>query len=107
MEHTIEAQDHINETAAIRSQRKSMKMILLFVLALVIVLFVLGMRLRVKNRDYAAEEARLTAILAEEQDRAQEIDELEEYVKTDAYAEEVVRKKLGLAYRNEILFRAE
>ena len=35
------------------------------------------------------------------------IDELEEYVGTDEYIEDIAKEKLGLVYPNEILFEAE
>ena len=45
--------------------------------------------------------------LEAQEERADEIDELEEYVGTDKYVEDVAKDKLGLAYPNEILFEAE
>ena len=45
--------------------------------------------------------------LEQEELRAEEIDELEEYVGTDEYVEDVAKEKLGLVYPNEILFEAE
>ena len=45
--------------------------------------------------------------LEQEELRAEEIDELEEYVGRDEYVEDVAKEKLGLVYPNEILFEAE
>ena len=42
-----------------------------------------------------------------ERQRAEEIDDLEDYVGTDEYVEDVAKDKLGLVYPNEILFEAE
>ena len=45
--------------------------------------------------------------IEEEKARAKEIDELEKYVSTDEYVEEVAKDKLGLVHENEIIFKAE
>ena len=86
----------------------------LSMIAIAAVIFVLGATLSVasislhaKNKDYMAQEAELEAQIQDERDRAEEIDELEEYVGTDEYVEDVAKEKLGLVYPNEILFEAE
>ena len=45
--------------------------------------------------------------IAEEKERTAEIDSLKTYMKTDAYAEEVAREKLGLVKPDEIVFEEE
>lgn len=45
--------------------------------------------------------------IADEQERTREIDDLKEYMKTDEYAEEVAREKLGLVKKNEIVLKAQ
>ena len=60
-----------------------------------------------KNKEYMAQEAELEAQIEAEANRAEEIDELEKYVGTDEYVEDVAKEKLGLVYPNEILFEAE
>lgn len=45
--------------------------------------------------------------LEEEQDRALDIKNLEAYVQTKKYIEEVAREKLGLVYEYEILFKCD
>ncbi len=86
----------------------------LSMIAIAAVIFVLGATLSVasislhaKNKEYMAQEAELEAQIQDERDRAEEIDELEEYVGTDEYVEDVAKEKLGLVYPNEILFEAE
>ncbi len=86
----------------------------LSMIAIAAVIFVLGATLSVasislhaKNKDYMAQEAELEAQIQDERDRAEEINELEEYVGTDEYVEDVAKEKLGLVYPNEILFEAE
>lgn len=77
------------------------------VVMLAVVLSVGSISLRRKNEAYKEQEAKLEAQLEEEQARAEEIDELEEYVGTDEYIEDVAKEKLGLVYPNEILFEAK
>ena len=45
--------------------------------------------------------------LQNEEMRAEEIEELEDYVGTKEYIEDVAKDKLGLVHPNEILFEAE
>lgn len=64
-----------------------------------------GIRLKAKNRGYAKEVARLESQIEDESQRAQEIEDLQEYMKTDEYIEDVARDKLGLVYEGETVFR--
>ena len=70
-------------------------------------LSVASISLHAKNKEYMAQEAELEAQIEAETNRAEEIDELEKYVGTDEYVEDVAKEKLGLVYPNEILFEAE
>ena len=72
-----------------------------------ITLSVASISLNAKNQEYKAQEAELEKQLEAEKTRSEEIDELEEYVGTDEYVEDVAKDKLGLVYPNEILFEAE
>lgn len=54
---------------------------------------------------YESQETALNENIEEEQERTEEIDELKEYMKTDEYAEEVARERLGLVKDNEIVFQ--
>ncbi len=54
---------------------------------------------------YSAQETALNEKIEEEQKRTEEIDELKEYMRTDDYAEEVARERLGLVKDNEIVFQ--
>lgn len=58
----------------------------------------------------AAYEARTEVLnnsIEEEKARTEQIDELRRYMKTDAYAEDVARDRLGLVKENEIIFIEE
>lgn len=77
------------------------------IIVLAITLSVASISLNAKNEEYKAQEAELKKQLEAEKARSEEIDELEEYVGTDEYVEDVAKDKLGLVYPNEILFEAE
>ena len=42
-----------------------------------------------------------------EKERSKEIKELDKYVGTDKYVEDVAKEKLGLVHNNEIIFKAK
>ena len=74
-----------------------------FVLVLLIcVLTVNAVTLQAKNKDYKQQEAELKAQISEQKERAKEVKEYEEYVKTDEYIKEVAEEKLGLVDPDEI-----
>ena len=52
-------------------------------------------------------DAHAMAQISEEEMRKKEIEDLEAYVGTDEYVEDVAKDKLGLVYPDEILFEAE
>ena len=95
-----------------RAKRQLQHKLSMFVIAAVILvlgatLSVASISLQAKNKEYMAQEAELEAQIEAEANRAEEIDELEKYVGTDEYVEDVAKEKLGLVYPNEILFEAE
>lgn len=49
----------------------------------------------------------LNAQIAEEEERSEEIKNLEAYVQTKRYIEDVAREKLGLVYEDEIILQQE
>ena len=77
------------------------------VLMLMVILGVGSISLHEKNRNYKAQEAQLQEQIAAEMARAEEIAELEAYVGSDQYVEDVAKEKLGLINPNEIIFKAE
>ncbi len=93
---------------AIRNRKRnrvSMFAIGCVVSMLLAILVVQGNSLKNQLAMYDEKEAALKEKIEEEQARTEEIDELKEYMKTDAYAEEVAREKLGLVKDNEIVFQ--
>ena len=61
-----------------------------------------GVSLRAKEKDYLAQKQ-----IEEEKARSQEIDDMEAYVGTDEYVEEIAKEKLGLVNKNEIILKAK
>ena len=90
-----------------RGHRQSVFAIIAVLVVLVAVVSVNAMTLRAKEKSYQAQEIELAQQIEEEKARAKEIDELEKYVGTDEYVEEVAKDKLGLVHENEIIFKAE
>lgn len=77
------------------------------IVLLAIIVSVACVPLHKKNNRLKAQEATLEEQLQEQDARAEEIEELEDYVGTDEYVEDVAKEKLGLINENEILFQAE
>ena len=77
------------------------------VILLIAVVSANSVTLRAKEKAYRAQEQELEEQIEQEKARASEIDDLEGYVGTDEYIEEVAREKLGLVYQNEIIFKAK
>lgn len=92
-----------------RSQRhkRSIIGICAVILLLVAVVSVNSITLRAKNKSYIAQETELKEQIQEEKDREAEIEDLESYVSTDEYIEQVAKDKLGLVHENEIIFKAK
>ena len=85
--------------------RRSILMICAVLVCMTVMLAVGSMRLQAKNAQYKAQEAELQEQIREQEDRAKEIDEFEEYVKTDDYIKEMAEDRLNLFDPNEIVFK--
>lgn len=94
-----------------RRRRLQHKLSILLISGVVVVLGITlwgaSFSLHAKRQEYKAQETELEKQLEEQATRSEELDELEEYVGTDEYVEDVAKDKLGLVYPNEILFEAE
>lgn len=91
----------------VMQHRLSVMAISCVIVMLAVVLMFGSISLHKKNEKYKAQEAKLQMQIAEEDERAKEIEELEAYVGTDEYVEDVAKDKLGLVYPDEIIFEAE
>lgn len=90
----------------LRKHLSSMAITGVIVLMLVFVT-VASMGLKVQNTKKQARIEELNKLIAEEEKKAEEIEEYGKYVQTKKYAEEVAKEKLGLVYEDEIIFKAE
>lgn len=77
----------------------------IIVIAFLVVMVVQVVQLKQKEATYAAQKAQDEKILAEESERAEEIECLQQEMQSDQYIEDIAKSKLGLAYDNEIIFK--
>lgn len=96
-----------NQRIRLRVHKRSILSISAVILLLVAVVTVNGISLHSKEKAYNAQVEELQSQLAEEEAKTKEIDELEKYVGTDEYIEEIAKEKMGLVYPNEIIFKPE
>ena len=92
-----------------RSQdhKRSVLAISAVVLLLTVMVSANSMTLKAKNREYQAQETELKEQIQAEKDRSKEIKELDKYVGTDKYVEDVAKEKLGRVHNNDIIFKAK
>lgn len=88
-----------------RQNRFGMFLVSAVVVMLLAVISVNSYDLKQKQETYLAAEAELDAQIAEEENRALELEEFKNYTETDAYIEEVAKDKLGLVREGEIVFK--
>jgi cell division protein DivIC len=79
--------------------------ITIIVLAFLVVMSVQIMNIKAKDAEYEEKENELLQEYQEETQRSTELDELEAYMNSSEYIEDVAKSKLGLAYENEIIFK--
>lgn len=76
---------------------------------LVLILFAIisyrriGLADELKKSEY--ESARLVEQIQDQKDRSKDIENMSKYTKTKEYIEDIARKKLGLVYKDEIIFK--
>lgn len=87
------------------SNRRGMVCISAIVGVLLITLAFQSRKLEAKNVLYTQQLAQVNDQLASEKERTQEIENMEEYMKTDEYVEDVARDKFGLVYEGETVFK--
>lgn len=90
-----------------RRHNRSVVVISLILLLLMVMVSYNGMTLRAKEADLKTKETELEEQIEAEKARTKEIEELEQYVGTDEYVEQVAKEKLGLVGEDEIIFKAE
>lgn len=90
-----------------RQYRHSVLAVCAVLVFLAAALSVNAFQLRAKAQEYQVQETELAEQIEEEKARSAQIDDLEDYVGTDEYVEEVAREKFGLVHENEIIFEAK
>lgn len=90
-----------------RQRRFDFALVLSVLVVLMVLVMVSGRDLQRKQDVYAAQKAELEIQIAEQEERAQELEQLKKYVQTDSYVEEVAQDKLGLVHSDEILFKLQ
>lgn len=88
-----------------RQNRFSMFLVSLVMVLISVAVAVQSVSLKEKISEKQQEIAGLERQIADEHDRAEEIEEFAKEVKTKGYIERVAREKLGLIYEGEILFK--
>ena len=91
----------------IQRHKRSVLAVSAVILLLVVVVSASSMTLRARDKSYQAQEMELNEQIKEETSRKAEIKDLEKYVGTDEYVEDVAKDKLGLVHENEIIFKAK
>ena len=99
---------NMKDTRRNSRKRRSRRLVITGVIFLMTALVVVGgISLRAKEKSYLAQETELKKQIDEEKARSQEIDDMEAYVGTDEYVEEIAKEKLGLVNENEIILKAK
>ena len=88
-----------------RANQTGKMCVTLIVLALIGVMSVQIVNLYQKDQQLIAQEKLLQKQMETERSRQQEIEEYEAYTKTQEYVEEIAKSKLGLVYKDEIIFK--
>ena len=91
----------------IQRHKRSVLAVSTVILLLIVVVSASSMTLRARDKSYQAQERKLKEQIKEETARKAEIKDLEKYVGTDEYVEDVAKDKLGLVHENEIIFKAK
>lgn len=88
-----------------RQNRLGMFLVSAVIVMLLVVVSVNSVLLRQKQDTYREREAELDKLIAAEEQRTTELEELRKYTQTQAYIEEVAKEKLGLVKEGEIVFK--
>lgn len=81
--------------------------ITMVVLSLAVVVRIGASSLKEKDLEYQAKEQNLEKTLADEEERALQLEEYRIYVQTKQYVEKIAKEKLGLVKEDEILLKPQ
>ncbi|MBR6004093.1 MAG: septum formation initiator family protein [Lachnospiraceae bacterium] len=86
---------------------RNMTMITFVVAMILVVVFFKNAELREKKAGYEKREQYLLEQIEEQNKRSEEIEEYRKYTQTKQYVEDMAKEKLGLVYKDEVIFEAE
>ncbi len=86
-----------------QKNNKGLPMIAFVVVAFCLVLLVYTQSLKRQSEELAQKKAVIEKKLEQEEQRTKDLEELEKYMQTKKYVEEVAKERLGLVYPDEIL----
>ena len=84
-----------------------MVLVTLVVAMIVLVVLFKSSELKDKLASYEKREAYLTEQIEEQKRRSEEIKEYKKYTQTKQYVEDMAKSRLGLVYKDEIVFEAD
>ena len=90
-----------------KTQAKGLPFIAIVVIFAVLLIGYKNYRLKQESAELLEKQQALEAKVESEEQRAKDLEELEKYMQTKKYAEEVARGKLGLVYPDEVLIEPE
>ena len=90
-----------------RQNKFGMFLVFLVVIMIGVVVAVRSVDMKATLAENRQREAELQDQIAAEQERAEEIEEMEKYSETLGYTEDVAKEKLGLINEGEIIFQSE
>ena len=85
----------------------SMLLVTAVVVMILFVIFFKNRELSAKKAEYEKRDRYLLEKIEEQNERSNEIEEYRKYMQTKQYIEDMAKSKLGLVYKDEIIFRAE
>ncbi len=88
-----------------RNPRKGILLILLVVAVLATCVTIRTLNLKEKSEDLAVTERQLETQIKEEERKAEELKNQENFMQTNRYVEDEAKRKLGLVYPDEIVIR--
>lgn len=90
-----------------KKQNKGTSIIVFVVIVFCACVGIRTLSLKKQSDELAQKQTALENQIKSEEQRTKELEELEKYMKTKKYVEEVAKEKLGLVYPDEILIEPE
>lgn len=90
-----------------RRNRTGLYLVMTVVLLFCATLFVQSFSLKAECQEMQQQQQELEAKRADLEKERKSIQEKQEYMKTDEYVEYIARRKFGLVYEDEIIFKAK